>query len=96
MECVLQVFSQLLKSSEGPVLRRRRHLESSKTYIAAKLNSLPSAFTLGDERTYGGFYNKPLSQQEYLCFVLAVLQYDGGDSASNYVSCPDPVASRST
>uniref|UniRef100_A0A3P8WKC3 Receptor-type tyrosine-protein phosphatase F n=1 Tax=Cynoglossus semilaevis TaxID=244447 RepID=A0A3P8WKC3_CYNSE len=56
-------------------LRRRRHLDSSKPYIAAKLDSLPANFTLGDEKMYGGFYNRPLtSPQEYLCFVLAQLQ----------------------
>lgn len=79
-------FPQLLKSSEGPVLRRRRHLDSSKPYIAAKLASLPTTFTLGDEKTYNGFYNKPLtSPQEYLCFVLAVLRNEGTDSTANYV-----------
>uniref|UniRef100_A0A8C3B317 Receptor-type tyrosine-protein phosphatase F n=1 Tax=Cyclopterus lumpus TaxID=8103 RepID=A0A8C3B317_CYCLU len=66
-------LDELLKSSEGPVLRRRRHLDSSKPYIAAKLASLPTTFTVGDEKRYTGFYNKPLtSSQEYLCFVLAV------------------------
>lgn len=80
-------FPQLLRSSDGPVLRRRRHLDSSKVYIAAKLDSLPATFTLGDEKNYNGFYNKPLTnQQEYLCFVLAVLQYEETDSAANYVS----------
>lgn len=79
-------FLQLLRSSEGPALRRRRHLDSSKPYIAAKLASLPASFTLGDEKRYNGFYNKPLtSQQEYLCFVLAVLRDEGTDSSSNYV-----------
>uniref|UniRef100_A0A8C3AZ62 Receptor-type tyrosine-protein phosphatase F n=1 Tax=Cyclopterus lumpus TaxID=8103 RepID=A0A8C3AZ62_CYCLU len=66
-------LDELLKSSEGPVLRRRRHLDSSKPYIAAKLASLPTTFTVGDEKRYTGFYNKPLtSSQEYLCFVLAM------------------------
>uniref|UniRef100_A0A673BFF0 Receptor-type tyrosine-protein phosphatase F n=1 Tax=Sphaeramia orbicularis TaxID=375764 RepID=A0A673BFF0_9TELE len=68
-------LDELLKSNDGPVLRRRRHLDSSKPYIAAKLASLPTSFTLGDEKTYNGFYNKPLtSQQDYLCFVLAALR----------------------
>ncbi|XP_044225396.1 receptor-type tyrosine-protein phosphatase F isoform X4 [Thunnus albacares] len=80
-------LDELLKSSEGPVLRRRRHLDSSKPYIAAKLASLPTTFTLGDEKRYNGFYNKPLtSQQEYLCFVLAVLRYEGTDGAANYMT----------
>uniref|UniRef100_UPI0037E77169 receptor-type tyrosine-protein phosphatase F isoform X6 n=1 Tax=Semicossyphus pulcher TaxID=241346 RepID=UPI0037E77169 len=80
-------LDELLKSSEGPVLRRRRHLDSSKPYIAAKLASLPATFTLGDEKRYNGFYNKPLtSPQEYMCFVLAVLRYEGTDSTANYMT----------
>ncbi|KAM9791530.1 receptor-type tyrosine-protein phosphatase F-like isoform 9-T10 [Syngnathus typhle] len=80
-------LDELLKSSEGPALRRRRHLDSSKPYIAAKLAALPPTFTLGDEKRYNGFYNKPLtSGQEYVCFVLAVLRYEGTDSASNYMT----------
>ncbi|XP_069548535.1 receptor-type tyrosine-protein phosphatase F isoform X13 [Brachyistius frenatus] len=80
-------LDELLKSSEGPVLRRRRHLDSSKSYITAKLASLPTTFTVGDEKMYNGFYNKPLtSPQEYLCFVLAVLRYDGTDTTANYMT----------
>ncbi|XP_061587716.1 receptor-type tyrosine-protein phosphatase F [Cololabis saira] len=80
-------LDELLRSSEGPALRRRRHLDSSKPYIAAKLDSLPASFTLGDEKSYNGFYNKPLTgQQEYYCFVLAVLQDEGTDGASNYMT----------
>ncbi|XP_055359966.1 receptor-type tyrosine-protein phosphatase F isoform X8 [Betta splendens] len=80
-------LDELLKSSEGPVLRRKRHLDSSKPYIAAKLAALPASFTLGDEKRYNGFYNRPLtSQQEYLCFVLAVLRNEGADSTSNYMT----------
>uniref|UniRef100_A0A3B4YIB7 Receptor-type tyrosine-protein phosphatase F n=1 Tax=Seriola lalandi dorsalis TaxID=1841481 RepID=A0A3B4YIB7_SERLL len=81
-------LDELLKSSEGPVLRRRRHLDSSKPYIAAKLASLPTTFILGDEKRYNGFYNKPLtSPQEYLCFVLAVLRSEGTtDSTTNYMT----------
>lgn len=79
-------MSQLLKSSEGPLLRRRRHLESPKSYIAAKLLSLPTTFTLGDKKNYNGFYNKPLNtEQEYRSFVMAVLQNNETDSSANYV-----------
>uniref|UniRef100_A0A8C3B2B8 Receptor-type tyrosine-protein phosphatase F n=1 Tax=Cyclopterus lumpus TaxID=8103 RepID=A0A8C3B2B8_CYCLU len=87
-------LDELLKSSEGPVLRRRRHLDSSKPYIAAKLASLPTTFTVGDEKRYTGFYNKPLtSSQEYLCFVLAVLRYEGTDSTMTFSASPysDPI-----
>uniref|UniRef100_A0A7N8XCB9 Receptor-type tyrosine-protein phosphatase F n=1 Tax=Mastacembelus armatus TaxID=205130 RepID=A0A7N8XCB9_9TELE len=79
-------LDELLKSSEGPVLRRRRHLDSSMPYIAAKLASLPPTFTLGDEKRYNGFYNKPLTSQEYLCFVLAVLRNEGADNTANYMT----------
>ncbi|CAJ1072645.1 receptor-type tyrosine-protein phosphatase F isoform X7 [Xyrichtys novacula] len=80
-------LDELLRASEGPVLRRRRHLDSSKPYIAAKLASLPTTFTLGDEKRYNGFYNKPLaSPQEYVCFVLAVLRSEGTDSTTNYMT----------
>lgn len=79
-------FSQLLKSNEGPLLRRRRNLDSSKPYITAKLLSLPTTFTLGDKKNYNGFYNKPLNtDQEYLSFVMAVLQNNDTDSTANYV-----------
>ncbi|XP_029687427.1 receptor-type tyrosine-protein phosphatase F isoform X5 [Takifugu rubripes] len=75
-------LEELLKSSEGPLLRRRRHLESPKSYIAAKLLSLPTTFTLGDEKNYNGFYNKPLNtEQEYRSFVMAVLQNNETDSS---------------
>uniref|UniRef100_A0A668A627 Receptor-type tyrosine-protein phosphatase F n=1 Tax=Myripristis murdjan TaxID=586833 RepID=A0A668A627_9TELE len=74
------------ESSEGPVLRRRRQLESPRPYIAAKLESLPATFTLGDEKRYNGFYNKPLpGHQQYLCFVLAALQEQDHNSSDKYV-----------
>lgn len=79
-------FSQLLKLNEGPLLRRRRNLDSSKPYITAKLLSLPTTFTLGDKKNYNGFYNKPLNtDQEYRSFVMAVLQNNETDSTANYV-----------
>ncbi|XP_061834820.1 receptor-type tyrosine-protein phosphatase F isoform X5 [Nerophis lumbriciformis] len=81
-------LDELAKSSKGPALRRRRrHLGLSKPYIAAKLPALPPTFTLGDEKWYEGFYNKPLtSQQEYVCFVVAELRDDGADGAANYMT----------
>lgn len=46
-----------------------------RPYIAAKLETLPSTFTLGDQKQYNGFYNKPLqSQKVYRCFVMASLK----------------------
>ncbi|KAM3866278.1 receptor-type tyrosine-protein phosphatase F [Diretmus argenteus] len=78
-------LDELLESGEGPMLRRRRQLDSPKPYIAAKLASLPTTFTLGDEKRYNGFYNKPLpGHQQYLCFVLASLREQEHDSSEKY------------
>ncbi|XP_043941363.1 receptor-type tyrosine-protein phosphatase F isoform X4 [Protopterus annectens] len=55
--------------------RSRRQAEGAKPYIAAQLDHLPETFTLGDEKYYNGFYNKPLSGDlNYHCFVLASLE----------------------
>lgn len=87
IEKSLFFLPQLLKSSRGSVVRHRRHLDSTKPYIAAKLASLPTTFMLGDEKRYDEFFNKPLtSSQQYLCFVLAELQSEGTDSTAQYVS----------
>uniref|UniRef100_A0A673JVS0 Receptor-type tyrosine-protein phosphatase F n=1 Tax=Sinocyclocheilus rhinocerous TaxID=307959 RepID=A0A673JVS0_9TELE len=68
-------LDELLESSEGALLRRRRHTDTVRPYIAAKLTSLPDTFTLGDEKTYNGFYNRPLpNNQHYQCFVMAELK----------------------
>ncbi|XP_059914574.1 LOW QUALITY PROTEIN: receptor-type tyrosine-protein phosphatase F-like [Gadus macrocephalus] len=76
----------LLESSDGPVLRRRRRqLDTAKPYITAKLNPLPATFTLGDEKRYNGFLNKPLTgHQQYLCFVLAALREQESDASDKY------------
>ncbi|XP_021175670.2 receptor-type tyrosine-protein phosphatase F isoform X12 [Fundulus heteroclitus] len=80
-------LEELLRSREGPVLRRRRHVESPRAYVAAKLASLPATFVLGDDKDYAGFRNKPLTNnQEYLCFVVAVLRNEGTDSTANYMT----------
>ncbi|XP_073704981.1 receptor-type tyrosine-protein phosphatase F isoform X7 [Garra rufa] len=68
-------LDELLESSEGALLRRRRHADTVRPYIAAKLPSLPDTFTLGDEKMYNGFYNRPLpNNQHYQCFVMAELK----------------------
>nr|XP_055073035.1 receptor-type tyrosine-protein phosphatase delta-like isoform X28 [Misgurnus anguillicaudatus] len=55
-------------------LRFRRQLEL-KPYIAAYFHELPTEFTLGDSKIYGDFENKQLlNGQEYIFFVLAVLE----------------------
>uniref|UniRef100_A0A8C9RRP1 Receptor-type tyrosine-protein phosphatase F n=1 Tax=Scleropages formosus TaxID=113540 RepID=A0A8C9RRP1_SCLFO len=76
--------------------RRRRQANSVKPYIAAKLATLPDTFTLGDEKNYNGFYNKPLpSQQQYLCFVLAALKdQDSKTFAASPYSDPIKVSPR--
>ncbi|XP_060762520.1 receptor-type tyrosine-protein phosphatase F isoform X4 [Neoarius graeffei] len=55
--------------------RRRSYTEIPRPYIAAKLENLPKMFTLGDEREYNGFYNRPVpSNQQYQCFVMAEMK----------------------
>ncbi|XP_034147279.1 receptor-type tyrosine-protein phosphatase F isoform X14 [Esox lucius] len=78
-------LDELLESGEGPVLRRRRQVESTRPYIAAKLSSLPTTFTLGDEKRYNGFYNRPLpGQQQYLAFILAALKEQDQDNSDRH------------
>uniref|UniRef100_A0A8C1XE15 Receptor-type tyrosine-protein phosphatase F n=1 Tax=Cyprinus carpio TaxID=7962 RepID=A0A8C1XE15_CYPCA len=68
-------LDELLESSEGALVRTRRHTDTVRPYIAAKLPSLPDTFTLGDEKMYNGFYNRPLpNNQHYQCFVMAELK----------------------
>ncbi|KAJ8270922.1 hypothetical protein GJAV_G00120780 [Gymnothorax javanicus] len=89
-------LDELLEASSLPDLRRRRRrqTEQLKPYIAARLTSLPETFTLGDEKKYHGFYNKPLpSQHQYLCFVLAALDQEqdsatGGEKQKTYAASP--------
>uniref|UniRef100_A0A8C7KIW4 Receptor-type tyrosine-protein phosphatase F n=1 Tax=Oncorhynchus kisutch TaxID=8019 RepID=A0A8C7KIW4_ONCKI len=84
-------LDELLEASSDQSLRRRRQTqEFLRPYIAAKMDNLPDTFTLGDEKKYNGFYNKPLpGQQQYLCFVLAALK----DHESTFAASPysDPI-----
>lgn len=58
-----------------PSRRQRRQAERLKPYIAAQMDDLPETFVLGDQKSYQGFYNKPLSEDlSYRCFVLASLE----------------------
>ncbi|XP_071216915.1 receptor-type tyrosine-protein phosphatase F isoform X7 [Salvelinus alpinus] len=90
-------LEELLESGEGPVLRRRRQVEPTRPYIAAKLPSLPATFTLGDEKNYNGFYNRPLpGHQHYQAFVLAALkeqEEDNSDKHRTFSASPysDPI-----
>lgn len=71
------LFCQLLEAIEqgGGERRRRRQTERLKPYVAAQVDVLPETFTLGDKKSYRGFYNRPLSPDlSYQCFVLASLK----------------------
>ncbi|XP_058857309.1 receptor-type tyrosine-protein phosphatase S isoform X13 [Acipenser ruthenus] len=73
-------------------LRLRRQAEP-RSYIAAYFKELPTEFTLGDQKVYGDFENKPLQNgQEYIFFVLAVLEISDN---TMYSTSPysDPVVS---
>ncbi|NWV40824.1 PTPRD phosphatase, partial [Grantiella picta] len=70
-------LDELLKE----IARKRRSIRLGrevelKPYIAAHFEVLPTEFTLGDKKHYGGFENKQLqSGQEYVFFVLAVMEH---------------------
>ncbi|XP_067454111.1 protein tyrosine phosphatase receptor type Fa isoform X7 [Thunnus thynnus] len=67
---------ELLEAGADRSLQRKKRQSQDflQPYIAAKLDALPDVFTLGDEKKYNGYYNKPLpGQQQYRCFVLADL-----------------------
>nr|XP_034974766.1 receptor-type tyrosine-protein phosphatase S isoform X4 [Zootoca vivipara] len=71
-------------------LRHSRQLDLHKPYIAARFNTLPSYFILGDMKRHDGFENKALEPgQKYVIFVLAVLRA----SDSLYAASPfsDPI-----
>ncbi|XP_073800975.1 protein tyrosine phosphatase receptor type Db isoform X5 [Danio rerio] len=58
----------------GRSVRLRRQAEA-KPYITAHFQNLPAEFKLGDGHVYGAFMNRPLvNGQEYVCFVLAILE----------------------
>ncbi|XP_059996281.1 receptor-type tyrosine-protein phosphatase F isoform X7 [Lagenorhynchus albirostris] len=70
-------LGELLEAIEqgGGELRQRRQAERLKPYVAAQVDVLPETFTLGDKKSYRGFYNRPLSPDlSYQCFVLASLK----------------------
>ncbi|XP_072260369.1 receptor-type tyrosine-protein phosphatase delta isoform X23 [Pyxicephalus adspersus] len=87
-------LDELLKD----ISRRRRSIRfkreaETKPYIAAHFDVLPTEFTLGDQKHYGGFENKALQNgQEYVFFVLAVIE---STEMTMYATSPysDPVVS---
>ncbi|XP_039212067.1 receptor-type tyrosine-protein phosphatase delta isoform X34 [Crotalus tigris] len=70
-------LDELLKE----IARKRRSIRLGreadlKPYIAAHFDVLPTEFTLGDKKQYGGFENKQLQNgQEYVVFILAVMEH---------------------
>ncbi|XP_060055548.1 receptor-type tyrosine-protein phosphatase delta isoform X16 [Erinaceus europaeus] len=87
-------LDELLKeiSRKRRSVRYGREVEL-KPYIAAHFDVLPTEFTLGDDKHYGGFTNKQLqSGQEYVFFVLAVMEHA---ESKMYATSPysDPVVS---
>ncbi|XP_052556413.1 receptor-type tyrosine-protein phosphatase delta isoform X14 [Tympanuchus pallidicinctus] len=87
-------LDELLKE----IARKRRSIRFGreaelKPYIAAHFEVLPTEFTLGDKKHYGGFENKQLQTgQEYVFFVLAVMEHS---ESTMYATSPysDPVVS---
>ncbi|XP_019064738.1 receptor-type tyrosine-protein phosphatase F isoform X19 [Fukomys damarensis] len=69
-----ELLEAIEQRGESPQ-RRRRQADQLKPYVAAQMDVLPDTFTLGDKKTYQGFYNQPLSPDlSYQCFVLASLK----------------------
>ena len=76
----LQLLKEINRTSRG--LRFRRQTDP-KAYIAAYFKDLPTEFTLGDTKIYGDFENKQLlNGQEYIFFVLAILEMSENVSLS--------------
>uniref|UniRef100_A0A8C6PJ56 Receptor-type tyrosine-protein phosphatase F n=1 Tax=Nothobranchius furzeri TaxID=105023 RepID=A0A8C6PJ56_NOTFU len=65
---------QLMLEAEADSHLQRQSPDLPQSYIAAKLDSLPEIFALGDDKKYHGYYNRALPVQKlYRCFVLAEL-----------------------
>ncbi|XP_030109223.1 receptor-type tyrosine-protein phosphatase F isoform X30 [Mus musculus] len=74
-ELELDELLEAIEQGEEKQRRRRRQAERLKPYVAAQVDVLPDTFTLGDKKSYRGFYNRPLSPDlSYQCFVLASLK----------------------
>ncbi|XP_059545835.1 receptor-type tyrosine-protein phosphatase F isoform X5 [Myotis daubentonii] len=70
-----ELLEAIEQGGEEQRRRRRRQTERLKPYVAAQVDVLPETFTLGDKKSYQGFYNRPLSPDlSYQCFVLASLK----------------------
>nr|DBA28553.1 TPA: hypothetical protein GDO54_008890 [Pyxicephalus adspersus] len=74
-EMDLEQLVQSITKQHRRSLRYLRHLEYPKPYVAARFQSLPGHFTLGDQKIYDGFENKGLEfGQKYVFFILAMLE----------------------
>ncbi|XP_070261052.1 receptor-type tyrosine-protein phosphatase F isoform X6 [Myotis yumanensis] len=74
-ELELDELLEAIEQGSSGERRRRRQTERLKPYVAAQVDVLPETFTLGDKKSYQGFYNRPLSSDlSYQCFVLASLK----------------------
>uniref|UniRef100_A0A8C5LZG6 Receptor-type tyrosine-protein phosphatase S n=1 Tax=Leptobrachium leishanense TaxID=445787 RepID=A0A8C5LZG6_9ANUR len=85
-----ELLKEISRKRRSIIFKRDAEL---KPYIAAQFDVLPTEFTLGDQKLYGGFENKQLlSGQEYVFFVLAVIEHS---ESKMYVTSPysDPVVS---
>ncbi|XP_068449272.1 protein tyrosine phosphatase receptor type Fa isoform X4 [Clinocottus analis] len=82
----MDIHELLEAGADGGLQRQKRQSQDVlQPYIAAKLDTLPETFTLGDEKTYNGYHNKALpGQQQYRCFVLADLT----DHESTFAASP--------
>ncbi|XP_040178424.1 receptor-type tyrosine-protein phosphatase S isoform X13 [Rana temporaria] len=74
-EMDLEQLVQTITKQHRRSLRYLRHLEYPKPYVAARFQSLPGHFTLGDQKNYEGFENKALENgQKYVFFIMAMLE----------------------
>lgn len=74
-EMDLEQLVQTITKQHRRSLRYLRHLEYPKPFVAARFQSLPGHFTLGDQKNYDGFENKALEVgQKYVFFIMAMLE----------------------
>ncbi|XP_029470486.1 receptor-type tyrosine-protein phosphatase S isoform X23 [Rhinatrema bivittatum] len=86
LEELVQNIARLQRRS----LRHSRQLDFPKPYIAARFRTLPTHFTLGDQKNHDGFENKALEiGQKYVFFILAVLE--GAESMFAASPYSDPI-----
>ncbi|XP_072019217.1 receptor-type tyrosine-protein phosphatase F-like [Amphiura filiformis] len=83
------------RTPNSPVYRRAASvpgsfLENSNDYIAAEFTktNLPGNFTVGDNKTHGGYYNAPLVPDYEYSISLCAVSRTTKDTES---SCSDPV-----